>query len=261
MLGPVTTAATVMACPNTVVSVPLTVRDFDDVEAVSLTLDYDAAVMTFAGFENTPASPILFNSGNFQKTVTSGTEHLRIAKFLNPTDLADNAILVTLMFNYNSGNTSLVWNDGDDTWCEYGFTNNELVPAEIVPFCDNPTSAYYVDGSVNEKPATVVNAGPDQTICAGQTVALAGLVSGGSTTGVWSGGTGTFTPGNTTLNATYTPGVAEVGGPVVLTLTSTNSQCTESSDQMTVYVIGAADVNMTDIPDISTVTATPVIVR
>src|SRR5665213_1303791 len=61
-------------------------------------------------------------------------------------------------------------------------------------------------------PAPVADAGTDQTICASVTTAtLAGNVTGGSSTGIWTtSGTGTFTPSNTTLNATYNPSPADV---------------------------------------------------
>src|SRR5207244_5943712 len=49
-------------------------------------------------------------------------------------------------------------------------------------------------------PATA-NAGLDQTACASSpTVTLAGTVGGAASSGSWSGGAGTFTPNNTTLN-------------------------------------------------------------
>jgi len=80
-----------------------------------------------------------------------------------------------------------------------------------------------------------VSAGADQTRCANETVTLAGTVSGGSTTGIWTtNGSGTFAPSATALNATYTPSVGDLAlGSVTLTLTSTGN-CTPESDQMVV---------------------------
>ena len=55
-------------------------------------------------------------------------------------------------------------------------------------------------------PAPVVDAGIDQIVCSSSpNTLLAGSVSGGSTTGQWSGGAGTYNPNSTTLNAIYTP--------------------------------------------------------
>ncbi|MBS1569458.1 MAG: gliding motility-associated C-terminal domain-containing protein, partial [Bacteroidetes bacterium] len=81
-------------------------------------------------------------------------------------------------------------------------------------------------------PSPTVNAGADATVCANNAaVALNGSVSV-ATGGVWSGGAGSFTPNNTTLNATYTPTPAELaGGTLTLTLTSTgNGNCAVVSD-------------------------------
>src|SRR6185295_18415725 len=67
----------------------------------------------------------------------------------------------------------------------------------------------------------LADAGSDQTVCASSpNVLLAGSVSGVSG-GIWSGGSGSFNPDATTLNATYTPSGAEItAGTVTLTLTS-----------------------------------------
>ncbi|HRD52606.1 MAG TPA: hypothetical protein PKY96_08160, partial [Flavobacteriales bacterium] len=70
-------------------------------------------------------------------------------------------------------------------------------------------------------PAPIVSAGMNGTVCANaSTISLNGSVTG-ATGGIWSGGTGTFAPNNTTLNATYAPTAAEIAaGSVTLTLTS-----------------------------------------
>jgi len=66
----------------------------------------------------------------------------------------------------------------------------------------------------------------DSIVCANNdTVQLSGSVTVGSTTGIWStGGTGTFIPFDTTLNATYLPSDSDtVVGSVQLILKATNS--------------------------------------
>jgi hypothetical protein len=96
-------------------------------------------------------------------------------------------------------------------------------------------------------PITIVNAGPDQTVCASSPqVQLHGSVSGTVSGGTWSGGAGTFSPSNTGLNATYTPSPAEIAaGGVTLTLTSAASSgpCPPASDQMRITIDPAATVN------------------
>lgn len=88
---------------------------------------------------------------------------------------------------------------------------------------------------VNFTPSPVVNAGADVIVCKNNYVtALNGLINGGSTTGVWSGGAGVFSPTTTALTPSYTPASSELTtGFVVLTLTSTNNgNCNSVSDQI-----------------------------
>jgi uncharacterized protein YcsI (UPF0317 family) len=96
-------------------------------------------------------------------------------------------------------------------------------------------------------PITIVNAGPDQTVCSSSPqVALSGSVSGTVSDGTWSGGTGTFNPGRSALNAIYTPSAAEIAaGQVTLTLTSAASSgpCPPTSDAMTITISPAVTVN------------------
>jgi len=108
-------------------------------------------------------------------------------------------------------------------------------------------------------PAAVVNAGPDQIVCASSPQAqLAGSLGGSATNATWSGGTGAFNPGPGTLNATYTPSAAEIAaGSVTLTLTSAPSggPCPQANDAMTIFIRPGATVNAG--PDQMTCAASP----
>ena len=89
-------------------------------------------------------------------------------------------------------------------------------------------------------PAAIANAGPDQVVCASSpAVQLSGVIGGGATGGVWSGGAGSFSPKNTTLNATYTPTAGEIAaGGVTLTLTANDpaGPCPPVGDAMHVTI-------------------------
>lgn len=90
-----------------------------------------------------------------------------------------------------------------------------------------------------------VDAGVDQTVCANNpTVTLNGSVTV-ATGGMWSGGTGTFSPNANTLNASYTPSAAEItAGTVTLTLTTTgNGGCNAETDDMVITIGPAPIVN------------------
>ena len=99
---------------------------------------------------------------------------------------------------------------------------------------------------INFTPSPVVNAGVDLSVCQNNAVAvLSGSVSGGSTTGIWSGGNGTFNPSNSVLTASYTPSASELSaGSVTLTLTSTNNgNCNQVTDNIIINFTPAPIVN------------------
>lgn len=89
-------------------------------------------------------------------------------------------------------------------------------------------------------PEPVVNAGSNILACTNDPgIVLTGSVTGPTTTGVWSGGLGTFSPDASTLNATYTPTAGEItAGSVNLVLTSTgNGTCLAETDQIQINFI------------------------
>lgn len=85
-----------------------------------------------------------------------------------------------------------------------------------------PASTF--SATVTIAPAVVVNAGPNQTVPAGTPVTMAGSVTGGATTGTWSGGTGTFSNPNS-LTAIYTPGAGETSAALTLTSATPPGPC------------------------------------
>jgi len=85
---------------------------------------------------------------------------------------------------------------------------------------------------------SVVNAGPDNHICADGSVYLSGFVDGLVTTGHWTGGLGTFVPDRNNLSAEYIPNPDEDGTTVVLTLElDATSTCYAVSDASSLLLI------------------------
>ncbi|CAN5497303.1 hypothetical protein BH11BAC2_BH11BAC2_13430 [soil metagenome] len=91
--------------------------------------------------------------------------------------------------------------------------------------------------------AITINAGSDALKCSNNaTLNLAGLVSGGTTTGIWStSGTGTFSPNSNTLNGSYIPSSADTSnGSVLLILTSSNNNyCIAKRDTLVLSFLDA----------------------
>src|SRR6185436_7559683 len=84
----------------------------------------------------------------------------------------------------------------------------------------------------------IANAGADLQICDDSTVALNGSVTGGGSTGHWSGGLGTFTPNRSALNATYHPHASEAGTTVTIYLVPEFGEnvCAPDSDALDIIV-------------------------
>jgi gliding motility-associated-like protein len=121
-------------------------------------------------------------------------------------------------------------------------TNITLSPVTTtytVTTTNSSTSCVSIDSVlVSVNPVATANAGSSQSVCAGTSLTLAGAVGGSATGGTWSGGLGTYSPDNTTLNAVYTPSAAEyAAGSVTLTLTSNDpaGPCTFASSNVTFF--------------------------
>ena len=159
---------------------------------------------------------------------------------------------VTLAGSVGGGATSGTWSGGTGTFNPNATTLNAVYTpsaAEIAAGTvtltlttnnpDGPCNAATDQMTITISPAATANAGADQTICAGLTVQLAGSVGGSATSGTWSGGTGTFNPNASTLNAVYTPSAAEIAaGSVTLTLTTNDpaGACGTATDQVTITI-------------------------
>ena len=91
------------------------------------------------------------------------------------------------------------------------------------------------------------NAGPDDTVEEGNSYTLSGTASGHQSVLWTTAGDGTFDDA-TLLNATYTPGTADIdNGSVVLTLTaSAVAPCTsDDADEMTLFISVTQQINLT----------------
>lgn len=88
--------------------------------------------------------------------------------------------------------------------------------------------------------AIAANAGTDQIKCSQNPLTTLNASVAGASGGIWSGGTGTFSPGNTTLsNVSYSPSAAEIAaGQATLILTTTgNGTCPPASDTIKISIL------------------------
>ena len=97
---------------------------------------------------------------------------------------------------------------------------NDIATYTVAVTHQNTCGSVLTQQSITFGQAPIVNAGPDQTVCAGSPAAtLAGSVTGTYSSYQWVGGAGIFSPGRNVLNPVYTPSNGEIAaGSVTLTL-------------------------------------------
>ena len=155
--APITTAATIANAVPGAVDVPLTVTGFTSIGAVSLSIDYDYAVLHFTGGTPNPLMPS-FPIGDLD--LGTGYHRLTMGWFGSGVTLTDGSAVMTLHFNYISGITTLAWHDNGPS-CEYADADYNILN-------DIPTSTYYINGFVC---GAIENPGPitgNNELCAGQ---------------------------------------------------------------------------------------------
>ena len=136
--APVTIAPEIICNPGTTVDIPITVTDFNNIGALSLTLQFDGLVLDYQSYTNNSGFPGLMIFEQTTGNITAGG----MISFGDPgINLNDNSVLFTLTFYCIGGSTELQWFDNGGT-CEY--TDNQYNPLN-----DSPTCSYYINGSVN----------------------------------------------------------------------------------------------------------------
>lgn len=140
---------------------------------------------------------------------------------------------------------AVTWSDGFTTNVSSSLTTRSVSPTVTTTYTvtnltdSTGCSASTLSGSaaITVRVPAIVNAGPDQTVpTSTASVNLSGTLGGGETTGIWSGGGGTFQDFNNGTGI-YTPTATEqlVTRSVTLTLTSAGqSPCSAVNDSMTI---------------------------
>ncbi|UKN02647.1 HYR domain-containing protein [Paracrocinitomix mangrovi] len=144
---------------------------------------------------------------------------------------------------YNSSSVSV------GTGSAFNATTQENFTVKISDGLVSPTCpSEYITVPVTVGLPPTVSAGIDQTLCANDPeVFLSGSVTNADGA-VWTGGTGTFNPNDSTVFASYMPTSAELtAGSVTLTLTSygAGGGCTEDFDQVTIFFSDTVDISFT----------------
>lgn len=131
-------------CPGNVV-IPLRVTNFSNIGSFSLTLDFNAAVLTFLAIQN--LNPAL-SAGNFQANASNGKLYLTWANTSGAT-LSGNDTLVKLVFSGSSGSSSLNWDTQTPGNCEYAAPSGLILSSTY----SNGNASFYVPPSITTQPA------------------------------------------------------------------------------------------------------------
>ncbi len=128
------------------ISIPIKVANFDQIGSVSLTFQYDPAVLTYEDSFTSPLAGVMVSDG----PAGNGNNQIVIGWFGTPASLADNSTLISLDFTYSMGNSSLSWTDNGIS-CEY-------TDALFYTLYDLPTEDFYQSGEIIQKMAPIVKA-------------------------------------------------------------------------------------------------------
>lgn len=162
-MAPHTIAPNIITCDDSVIDIPIMVTEFNNIGAVSLTLQYDDASLSFQSFTNNSGFPgLIANESNPGTIATAG-----YSSSLDGFSLADSSILFTLHYNITGNSTEFNWYD-DGVSCEYA---GPAPSYAVLP--DSPQELFYIDGSFTKlqspEPAGTITGPVDGEVCKGET--------------------------------------------------------------------------------------------
>lgn len=161
--APITTVPDLISCAGSTLDVPFTIVNFNTIGALSLTLHFNAEVLTYLTFTNNSEFPGLSVFSPEPGTITA-------AGFASSSGitLPDDAILFTLHFTTLEGVSEIFWVD-DGISCEYTGP-----PPTYNVLNDIPQESFYINGNimVNAPPVILMEPVSPDTISAGSGVAV-----------------------------------------------------------------------------------------
>jgi hypothetical protein len=230
--APVTTIATVgNAVPGTI-QVPLTVTGFNNIGAISLSIDYDYSVIHFLGGTPNPALPS-FPTGEID--LGSGYHRISMGWFGAGVTLSDGSTIMTLNFTYISGIAEIAFYDNGPS-CEYA-------DADFNVLTDTPQGDYYINGHVCGPVGNPGAISGNTSVCAGQSGEIYSVAPIANATGyIWDVQDGAvITNGENTNAITVDFGYSAVSGDITV---KGSNPCSEGpSSALTVAVNEQPDAN------------------
>jgi|GEM_PF-2413020 len=205
--APITLAPVQQADSGNYVSIPISVTNFNNIGAVSLTIEFDNSVLNYISAASGGGFPGL----TFGNAIPGSVTIAGFSTLSSGISLTDGTVLFTLTFMYNGGSSNLSWYD-NGTSCEYAGSSPSYNTLN-----DIPQSTYYIDGSVSGFPlpgdAGTITGPANGMVCDGATGEVFVIEPIPDATGyVWNLPEGAvITAGENTpeITVTFTPGMAD----------------------------------------------------
>ena len=137
----VTSTGSAATCADMSFSIPVMVTNCNNVGAISLVLHYNAALVTYFGYENVNDE---LAGGTLRVNAVDGTVYITWASANQVLNIGD-ATLLSLLFTSKSGNSSLTW---EQESCEYSNPLGEALP---MAFSGSNLTIYYPP-TINSNP-------------------------------------------------------------------------------------------------------------
>ena len=249
----ITSIGSATACPGAIISVPVTLSGSTAISALSLTIDYDATVLSaiqtgnnsnFIINQNNVLTPLVtISRAQTDKPGYSGVKQVKIAwntcywAVQLDTNSSGVAHLFDIKFRYLGGTTSLTFDNSANLGgnCEYADNNG-------YPLIDTQTTIYYVNGTVSQGNAPVVP-GPisgNSMPCQGNN--SYSIINVPGITYYWSNTCGfSDTSSASTISYTFNVPVA----PCIISITGSNGCGTSSASSIEISAVLALSTNPT----------------
>jgi gliding motility-associated-like protein len=216
-------------------------------------------------FSATPAGLVFVNTSTGQINIAASSPGNYLVSFTGSGVCSINSTAQVSIVTVTNANFSY----SSSPYCQSGANPSPIFPAGATPgtFSASPAGLVFINTSTGQinlnasKPGTytvtnaiaatgacaastatstividprvIVNAGPSQALQSGTPAQLAGNITGGTSSGTWSGGTGSFS--NPSLkNAIYTPGPGETSAVLTLTSADPPGPCGIASNTVTI---------------------------
>jgi hypothetical protein len=154
--APQTTLGSINEASSGSIQIPVTVTNFNDIGAIYLSIDYDHSVIQLTGATPNPQLPTLLYGDS---DLGTGFHRVILGWYGNGLTLPDGSVIMTLIFNYLSGNTTLTFFENGPS-CEYASAEGNVLN-------DSPTDSYYFNGRVCGAPGNSGTIFGASTVCRG----------------------------------------------------------------------------------------------